>query len=347
MDKILEQSDIERFKRKVEESGRIVLTCHVRPDGDAIGSTLGLWHILHSLGKEVSVVVPDMLPKSLHFLPGVKAISVFTRHEEYCKRLISDADMIICCDFNKMSRQDRLAPVVESAPSFKVMIDHHQDPDGFCDIIFSYPDMSSTCELVFRIVAAMGLYVDMSKDAATCILTGMVTDTRNFTVNCKSPDIYEILSKLMEKGADKIRIVKEALETRSLASVKLQAYALSERMEILEQHHAAVTTLSKDNLQHFGYERGDCEGLVNVPLEVRGMVSSFFLREDDNCIKVSARSVGNFPVSKVCEDLFGGGGHLQAAGAEYHGSLEDCRRILIDALPNYDNYLPRNLEKIV
>lgn len=346
MNKILNNIDVDKFAALVEHSGSLVLTCHVRPDGDAVGSSLGLMHVLRALGKDAYVVLPDQAPRSLAFLPGFNSMCVFTRHEDYCKRLIDKSDLIICCDFNKPSRQDRLAPIVTSAPAKKVMIDHHQDPDHFCDITFSYPDMSSTCELAFRILAAMGLYVDMNLQAATCLLTGMITDTRNFSVNCKNPDIYEILMKLLEKGCDKTMIVKEALETQSLSSVKLQAYAISDKMEIFDRHHVAVVTLDKDELKRFGYERGDTEGLVNQPLTIRGVAASYFLREDDDCIKVSARSIGNYPVSKVCEDLFSGGGHLQAAGGEFHGSIEECRRILVNALGNYDSYLPPRIDKI-
>lgn len=350
MNKLVKQDDIERFRDLIEKSGRIVLTCHVRPDGDAIGSTLGLMHLFRTLGKDAHVVIPDNIPKTLQFLPGVRDISVFSRHEEYCRRLISECELLVCCDFNKPSRQDRLGPVTTGATGCrKVLIDHHQDPDHFCELTFSYPDMSSTCELAFRIIAGMGMYVDMNLESATCLLTGLITDTRNFSVNCKNPDIYEVLMRLLDKGPDKQRIVKEALETQSLASVKLQAYALSEKMEIFEEHRAAIVTLDKEELSRFGYEKGDTEGLVNEPLKIRGIVSSFFLREDEDCIKVSSRSVGDYPVSKVCEDLFGGGGHLQAAGAEYHGTLSECRRILVESLPEYDGYLPSRtsqLEKI-
>lgn len=346
MNKILNRGAVEQFKELIDSSSHIVLTCHVRPDGDAVGSTLGLMHLLAGLGKDVHVVLPDQAPKSLAFLPGFKDLCVYTRHEDYCRRLMNDADLIICCDFNKLSRQDRLGPVTGDEKCPKVLIDHHLYPDDFCNLTFSYPEMSSTCELVFRIVAAMGLYVSLSLDSATCLLTGIITDTRNFSVNCSNPEIYEILMRLLEKGCDKQRIVKEALETHSLSSVKLQAYAISDKMEIFERHHVAIITLNKDELNRFGYERGDTEGLVNEPLGIRGVVASFFLREDDDCIKVSSRSIGKYPVSKVCEDLYGGGGHLQAAGGEYFGTLDECRDILIESLHNYDKYLPRNVEKI-
>lgn len=337
---------IERFRTWISESDCIVLTCHVRPDGDAIGSTLGLFHLLKTIGKRATVVTPDMPPRSLAFLPGFKEISVFTRHEDYCRRVISEADLIICCDFNQPSRQDALGPVVSSSCAKKVLVDHHQDPDSFCDLSFSFPDMSSTCELMFRIIAAMGYYLEMDLSSATCICTGMVTDTRNFSVNCKNPDIYEVLMRLLDKGVDKNLIVREALLERSLSSLRLQSYALSEKLEIFESTRAAVITINSAELKRFNYERGDTEGLVNMPLNVRGIISSFFLREDDDCIKVSARSIEDFPVSEICKELFGGGGHRQAAGAEYYGTLDDCRKILVDSLSRYKKYLPSKLEKI-
>lgn len=347
MEKIVDTEKSRELKRLISDSERIVLTCHVRPDGDAIGSTLGLWHLLRSLGKEAVVVVPDKAPASLSFLPGFKEIAIFTCHTEYCRTVLEQADLILCCDFNTPSRQDSLAPVVQGAGGIKVLIDHHQEPDDFAALTISYPDMSSTCELCFRLIAAMGLFGEMSLECATCLLTGIITDTRNFTVNIKHSDIYEILMRLLEKGADKERIVKEALNTRSFWSLKLEAFALSERLQIFPAHRAALITLSKADLEKYNYEKGDTEGLVNRPLEIKGIVYSVFLREDSDCVKVSARSVGNFPVSEICKKLYGGGGHRQAAGGEFFGSLEDCRNILESHLEDFDKYLSgMTLEKL-
>lgn len=325
----------------IEESEKIVLTCHVRPDGDAIGSTLGLWHLIRSLGKEATVIVPDKAPVSLSFLPGFRDIAVYTCHEEYCRNTVNEADLIVCCDFNTPSRQDALAPLIQGADCRKVLIDHHQEPDTFCDLTISYPDMSSTCELCFRLIASMGLFGEVNGDCAECLLTGIITDTRNFSVNIKHNDIYEILMHLLEFGLDKEKIVKEAMATRSYWSLKLEAFAISERMKVFPNHKAALICLSKEDLEKFHYERGDTEGLVNRPLEIKGLVYSIFMREDADCIKVSARSCDNFPVSAICKDLYGGGGHLQAAGGEYHGTLEDCRRLLIDNMDRYDVYLQK------
>lgn len=339
MDKIIASEKAKDFRRLIEESERVVLTCHVRPDGDAIGSTLGLYHLLRQLGKEATVVVPDKAPANLSFLPGFKDIAVYTCHAQYCEKTVGNADLIVCCDFNTPSRQDSLAPLIQNAKCRKVLVDHHQEPDEFADLMISYPDMSSTCELCFRLIAAMGFYNEVDFDCATCLLTGIITDTRNFTVNCKHTDLYEILMRLLEKGVDKEFIVRESLNTRSYWSLKLEAFAITERMKVFPQHKCAVIALSRDDLERFHYERGDTEGLVNRPLEIRGMVYSIFMREDPDCIKVSARSRDGFPVSEICKDLYGGGGHIQAAGGEYRGTLEQCRELLVASMDNYDKYL--------
>lgn len=346
MERLINPVETERFARILDDKKRIVLTCHVRPDGDAIGSTLGLAALFQKLGKEAKVVVPDMPPRNLSFLSGFKDIAVYSQYETYCKRIVDECDLIVCLDFNVPSRQDHLAPLIQGSDATKVLIDHHQNPSDFCDLTMSYPKMSSTCELAFRIIADLGLYGELDLDAATCLLTGIITDTRNFTVNCQNPDIYEILMRLLDKGADKEAIVKKALMTVSYWSLKLKAYALSEKLEVFDRHHAALITLDKDELKRFHYERGDTEGLVNEPLDIRGMAYSIFMREDDDCVKVSARSVDGFPVSKICEDLFNGGGHLQAAGGEFYGPLETCREKLINAMADYDRFLPADIEKI-
>lgn len=346
MDKILDTRNVESFRKLIENAASILLTCHVRPDGDAIGSTLGWWHLLQSMGKRAAVLVPDNPPRSLSFLPGFDQLAVYTRHDEYCIRLAKDADLIICCDFNQLSRLDRLSKLIDECSCPKVLIDHHVEPDPFADIIFSYPDMSSTCELSFRIIAELGLYTDMSKDSATCLLAGMITDTKNFTVNCQSPDIYEILEHLLQKGCDKNRIVRLALMEKSYGALRLEAYAIAEKMEIFPEWHASVICLDKEECERFHYEKGDTEGIVNRPTEIRGITFSFFLREDSDCVKVSARSVMDFPVNLMCKQLFGGGGHVMAAGAEFEGTLEDCRRILIESFPKYARYLKGRTERL-
>lgn len=337
--KRIDESKVRELRRLLDKSARIVLCCHVRPDGDAMGSTLGLGQLLASLGKEVTVVTPDLPPRSLAFLPGEKESVAFTKYPDFARRVVDEADLLICCDFNKLSRLSELEPLIAGASCPKVLIDHHLDPEPFADVMFSHPEMSSTCELAFRIICALGLYEQLDTRAATCLATGLITDTRNFSVNCSDPEVYVVLIKLLEKGVDKPRIVREALELKSLDCLKLQVYALDRKLEIFDKHHAAIITLDKDELERFGYQKGDTEGLVNVPLSVEGIVYSFLLREDADVVKVSARSINSFPVSTICEELYGGGGHVMAAGGEFKGSLAECRQMLIDAMPRFDKYM--------
>jgi phosphoesterase RecJ-like protein len=340
---LLLDSDIKRFKDELERAKNIVLTCHIRPDGDAMGSTLALYHLLRSKGKEALVITPDQPPRHLSFLPDMDRVAIYTKHSAHVIHQIRRADMIICCDFNKPDRQGQLGELIQNAQCFKVLIDHHQDPDGFANIMFSFPHMSSTCELVFRVIAALGYFLDIDSNCATALATGIITDTRNLSVNCDDPELYIIMYELLKKGVDKKRIIREALEEKSLDSFKLKAYAMNEKLILLKEHKSAILTLSRQELDRFHYEKGDSEGFVNEPLQIKGITASYFLREDADCIKISARSIDNFPVNKVCEDYFGGGGHIQAAGGEYtSGSLDDCLSLLLKVLPNYDKYLKKD-----
>lgn len=346
MKNLLNPDTVHRFKKLIEKHDRIVLTCHMRPDGDAVGSVLGLWHLLKTLGKNPAVVVPDRIPRSLQFLPGVREIAVYTQYDPYCSRLISEAGLIIMCDFNTATRQGDLAPLVQNAECDKVLIDHHLEPDIPANVVFSFPSLSSTCELVCRLIASCGWFNLVDTDGATCLLTGIITDTQNFTVNCNDPEIYEIMMRLLEKEVDKKRIVDEALKSTSFDAIRLNSFALLNRLSIYEKSRCALIVLSKEDLDEFKYQKGDTEGLVNEPLKIRGIVYSIFLREDPDCIKVSARSKADFPVSKICADLFGGGGHLMAAGGEFKGSLKDCVRIFEENMSTYDIFLPKKFEKL-
>lgn len=346
MKNLFKNESIRHFKSLVEKHDRIVLTCHMRPDGDAIGSTLGLCHLLRSMGKEANVVVPDRVPRSLMFLPGVKDIAVNTQYDPYCARLVNEAGLIIMCDFNTASRQGDLAPLITEAGCDKVLIDHHRGPDIDCGVMFSYPEMSSTCELAFRLIAACGWYGYVDARSATCLLTGLITDTQNFTVNCNSPEVYEIMMHLVEKEADKKRIIDEAVKATSYDALRLNSFALLERLTIFEKSRCALVVLSKEDLDRFNYLKGDTEGLVNQPLNIRGIVYCVFMREDPDCIKVSTRSKFDFPVCDICSDLFNGGGHLMAAGGEFYGTLEECRSVFIENMSKYDRHLPQRLDKL-
>lgn len=343
--KVLDQRNVNRFRTLIEESQRIVVTCHVRPDGDAMGSSMGLMHLLSSLGKNVKVVTPDTPPRQLSFMPGMEEVVPYTRFQDYATRLVNEADLIVCCDFNNMARQEELGRLMEKSSAKKVMVDHHLYPEDFATVTFSFPEMSSASELMFRIVADMGYYNEMNLSCATCLCTGIITDTKNLSVNCSNPELYHVMMELTKKGVDVAGIVKKALHTKSYDGIRLQAYALSNNYRLYRKHKAALVWLTLEDLSKFDYEKGDTEGLVDRAGEAVGVVYTIFLRQDNDCIKVSTRSVDDFPVNTLCEKYFNGGGHRQAAGGKFFGSMEECIALCEKVMEEFDCYLPSESTK--
>ncbi len=318
----------------IETSGNVVITAHMSPDGDAMGSSLALYHVLRSLGKTATVVVPDDVTKQLSFLPGFRDVVVYCRNKAAATEIVANAGLIFCLDYNDMARIDLLAPAVEASAAKKVMIDHHLYPSDQCDITVSSPEHSSTCMLLFEVLTVIGLADKIGADAANCILTGMMTDTGNFSYNANDPDIYPIVGELIRKGADKNKLNKLLFDTFSESHLRINAYAIYKKMKIFKEYGAALITLTRDELNIHHYSRGDTEGLVNRPLAIPGIVYSVFLREEERYIKVSMRSVGDFPCDEICSKYFNGGGHQNAAGGEFPGSMEQAVEVLKSILPS-------------
>lgn len=331
-----------RLAELIGAAENIVITCHTSPDGDALGSSLALMHLLNNMGKKAHVVTPDVAPDSLRFIPGVKEIVPFTRHDEFARQLFSEAQLIVGVDFNALQRLDRLAPLMKDATAPKVLIDHHLGPEPIADVIISHPEQSSTCLLLFRVLCQMGWAELIDKKIASCIYTGMMTDTGNFTYNDSDPEIYLVIAHLMECGIDKDHLYRMAFNTKSKNQLRLNAYAIAEKMVVLPEHGAALITLDMDELKRFDYKKGDTEGLVNQPLSIPGVCYSVFLREGDDYVKVSARSRGDLPVDKLCSEYFNGGGHKNAAGGEFYGSLAEAVEVFHKATEKFDKYINSN-----
>ena len=204
----------------------------------------------------------------------------------------------------------------------KILIDHHLHPEDFCRIVISHPEISSTSELVFRLICRMGYFSDISREGAECIYTGMMTDTGGFTYNSNNREIYFIISELLSKGIDKDAIYRKVFNTYSESRLRLMGYVLSQ-MKVYPDYHAALISLTKAEQSRFDYIRGDSEGFVNIPLSIKGVIFSCFLREDTEkpMIKISLRSVGTFPCNRLAAEFFGGGGHLNASGGEFYGTM--------------------------
>lgn len=341
LDSIYRKPAVKYLKQFISESREIVLTCHVSPDGDAVGSVIALQRVLRRLGKRVWVITPDMPPRSLSFLPGLQEIIPATQKPERAAEIIARANLIVCLDFNTLSRVDKLAPAIEASPARKALIDHHLHPDDFAEVTISRPDASSTCYLLYHVIRAMGYAKFIDRLTADAIYTGMMTDTGGFAYNSNDPGLYEVIADLLHRGTDKDRIYKHVFNTESENRLRLCGYALYKKMVTFPQHKCALITLSRSELKEFGYSKGDTESLVNRPLSMPDVMWSVFMRQDDeNFVKVSTRSKGRFPVNTVCETLFGGGGHVNAAGGEFYGSLDDAVRILVEAMPQFDEYIP-------
>ena len=323
---IFKTDDIAKLKATIADNNFFVLTCHAGPDGDALGSTLGLAGYLKALGKEALVVVPDAYPDFLAWMPGSQEVLRYDKYRDKAELMIAAADVVVAMDYNALSRVDDMGVEIGKSKAVKVMIDHHLQPDGFCDLTFSFPQLSSTCEVVFRLIYAMGGYEVMDKGVCECLYAGMMTDTGCFSYGPCTQEVYLIISLMMQKEINKDRIYNKVFNNYSEGRLRLMGYVLYEKMKVYPDHHAALITLTREEMNRFNFVKGDTEGLVNIPLQMKGIHFSVFLREDTekDLIRVSLRSQGTFPCNKFAGRYFNGGGHLNASGGQYDGSLDEA-----------------------
>ncbi len=337
---IIKKTEVESAQEEIEEAYNIVIVSHYGPDGDSLGSSLAMWHILKNMGKNPKVIVPTPPPNFLTWMPGAKDILIYVFDKVKADKLIKKADLILALDFNTPSRLVMMEDSVTQSNARKVLIDHHLDPDySFVNVVVSYPKISSTSELVFRLVSQMGYQAHIDIQAAQAIYTGMMTDTGGFTFNSNQKEIYTIISKLLDFGFDKDDIYRKVYNTFSENRMRLQGYCIYKKMKIYPEFQTALITLTKDEMIEFNYENGDAEGFVNIPLSIDNIVFSVFMREDWDKIKVSLRSQGSFPTNKFSAEVFNGGGHLNASGGESYTTLEEAVQKLEEALPRFKAYL--------
>lgn len=320
---IIDPSSIDRFKKLVEGVTRIVVTCHKKPDGDAIGSSLGLCLALRKMGKNVTTIIPDQLPQSLEFMVEGLDFVTFTFNEKRAGNIIRNTQLVLCLDYNSLDRVDKMSPILEESKVPKVLIDHHLNPAQDFELMFSFPQLSSTCEVVYRLLSEANLLKYVDKQVASLLFVGMMTDTGNLAWSSSYPEVYEVMSRLMEYGIDKPYLYKQAMDTVPLNSLKLHSYALLNKMTVIDDSIALIT-LDGADLEKFNYKTGDTERLVNRPLAVKDVYWSTFMREDPDCIKVSMRSEGNFAVDTLCAQYFNGGGHFHAAAGEFKGTMDEA-----------------------
>lgn len=326
----------------ISESQTILLCCHQNPDGDALGSMLGMGEMLRQQGRDVVMVAPDQYPDYLQWLPNSEKIVRYDKRKDYVDMMLKMCDLVVCLDFNSASRTDEMAEALNSSPAKKILIDHHPGPDIETVLSISHPEASSTSELVFRVVWQLGLFEQQTKHFAVPVYTGMMTDTGGFTYNSSNCDIYYIISQLLTKHIDKDRIYRNVYHNYSENRLRLVGHVLCNRLVVDDDRHAAYFTLTREDLKRYHFIKGDAEGLVNMPLQIKGLKLSISLREDTdkpNLVWVSLRSVDQFPCNEVAARFYNGGGHLNASGGRLYCSIEEAVEITKKALETFEDAL--------
>jgi phosphoesterase RecJ-like protein len=319
----INQFQIESFVDIIQNSHSVVIVPHIGPDGDAIGSCLALRSLLKNLNKEANIIIPNEFPDFLQWIEGSDSVIDFEKQSKVAKGIFASADTLFCLDFNDFERAGDLKNLLSAFSGRKVMIDHHPGPVAKCDLLISYPEICSTCELLFRVIEAGGLLGCLDKAACDAIYTGIMTDTGNFSYNASDPETYHIIAKLLERGIDKDLIHSNIYHTFSEDRWRLFGHTLKEKMVILHEFRTGYMCLSKEELAQFHYQPGDTEGLVNYPLMVKGIVFCALFIEKDDYVKASFRSKGSFSTNEFSKKHFKGGGHTNASGGSSDLSLKD------------------------
>ena len=333
------QKNIDSLNELLCQSKNILILSHKNPDGDAIGSSTGLLHFLESRGHKADIVIPNDIPGFISWLPGCERITVYKHHQKKADNLIMSSELIFFLDFNSSSRIDPLYKNIKGKGIMSVMIDHHPNPENFANIMFSDTSVSSTAELVYRIIMDLCTNDCLSKDAATGLFVGIMTDTGCFSYNSSNPGTFQAIAHLLRKGIHKDEIYSKVYDNYSFQRMRLLGHSLKDKMEYFPEHRTAIISLTNSDLQQFDYTIGDTEGFVNYPLNIKGVIFSALFIEKKDMVKISFRSKGSFPVNTFAIKHFNGGGHLNAAGGESKESLANVLNRFKTLLDDYRDEL--------
>lgn len=322
----------------------IAIVPHENPDGDAIGSAIGLAEVLADYGHNVNIITPNDYPEFLKWFTSEVKIIQYDSDKKVGKSTIKKADVLICVDFNEISRCGKLEKRIAEFDKTKILIDHHPHPTNFCDFMISEPPYSSTAELIFDIVHQIGIEKNITQNAAEALYTGILTDTGSFNHNTSRPNTFKVVSELMNFGIDTEKIQSGVYHNFSSERMKLLGYCLNEKMEVFPEFRTAIISISKEELKKYNFRPGDTEGFVNYPLSIKNIVFSVIFMEKEELVKASFRSKGNFPANQFARKYFGGGGHLNAAGGESKLTLKETLERFKQLLPEFKHLL---LETII
>lgn len=320
----MEPKIIAEIRELLQTPRRIVIFTHVNPDGDAMGSLMGLYHFLKKLRHEVTPVTPNEFPFFLSWLPGTDNVKVFTRQASEVIDKISEADIIFCVDFNDLRRLKEIEPHVTNSKAVKILIDHHPYPTQAFQYYIHRVNASAAAELVYDFILALGYQHVIDPVIAECIYAGIMSDTNSFNYNITDASTFRKVADLLEYGLDHNRIFGLLYDNYSFNRMRLMGFCLNQKMVILPQLHLGYIWLTQQEMKMYDFQIGDSEGFVNLPLSIRGIYISALLTEKDGYVRISCRSKGEFPVNKLCADHFEGGGHKNAAGGEIRLSMQQA-----------------------
>ncbi|OXB25591.1 DHH family phosphoesterase [Flavobacterium tructae] len=316
--------DIQAIQLLLATPKKIAIIPHRGPDGDAMGSTLGLYHFLLKNNHQPTVIAPNDFPNFLAWLPGSEKVKIFEKDTENCTKILEEAELIFTLDFNAFHRTGEMEHTLVKLTAPFIMIDHHQKPDDYALYTYSDTSFGSTCEMVYNFISFLGKKEDLDKTIATCIYTGILTDSGSFRFPGTTGNTHRIIAELIDLGVENTQIPVLLFDNSSYSRLQLLGRAL-QNMKVLEEHKTSYTSLTQDELDAFNYVKGDTEGIVNYGLSIKGIVFTaiFIENKDEKIIKISFRSQGGFDVNQFARDHFNGGGHSNAAGGKSETSMAE------------------------
>lgn len=328
--------DFEAFKELLNSPKKIVIVTHHKPDADALGSSLGLWGFLKKKNHQVTVITPTDYPQFLHWMSGNDQVLIFNEgNQEESAKLLEQAEVVFCLDFSSLHRINELGEMVRESPSVKVLIDHHLDPEDFAHYSFWSSQAAATAEIIYEMIVDLGEQHLVDSSIAEALYAGIMTDTGSFRHSNTTQNVHKIAANLIEHGADTHKVSRLIYDSNTLERVRFTGFALSERLVVLEEFNTAYIAISAKDLARFNSKTGDTEGLVNYALSIKGIVLAALIIDRSEVIKISFRSIGDFPANQLAQEHFEGGGHKNAAGGKSSLSLTETVDKFVKLLPAY------------
>jgi bifunctional oligoribonuclease and PAP phosphatase NrnA len=342
----IQEKNIPALKSFLSQTRTVTLICHTKPDGDAVGSLLGLYHYLKEK-HEVAMIAPSEVPDYLSFLPDSDHIVAYSEeNEDVCQEILNDSEIIFCLDFSGLSRVGDMEQMLSTTTCPKVIIDHHLDPESFDEYRYWSTEAAATCQLIYHFIEELEDKKKINADAANCLFVGLLTDTGAFKHANTSADVFKTAAGLVDLGADNTWINQKLFDKSSESRLRLLGHLLCNQMVVKADQHAAYFVVDEATNKKYNIQSGDTEGMVNYALSMDGIVFACLVSWSEKYIKLSLRSKGGFPASEIAKTYFNGGGHLNASGGRFDGELTECLHTLDKAIELYTDQLKTEFKKL-